>query len=322
MRRSIMAGLTGLALLGAPRARAELVDRVAAVVNNDVITLSEVEKRAAPELARIDQETSGAERGQKRAAAMKRTLDTMIDEKLVDNELKELKVTIGDKEVDAAIDEVKKSYNLNDEQLQQAVAREGYTLAEYREQMRKQIGRYKLISEKVRKNVKVSDADVQTEYDRMTRAEGEDYEVHIRHILIAVPRNASQAQVEQGRRKAAAVSVEAREPGVDFAELAKKRSEGSSSSDGGDLGFFKRGTMVPEFERVAFNLKTGEVSEPVRTQFGWHVLKLEEIRKLGMKPLAEVRPEIEERLRRAQADRLTSQYMETLRNAAVVEKKI
>jgi len=322
MRRSIMAGLTGLALLGAPRARAELVDRVAAVVNNDVITLSEVEKRAAPELARIDQETGGAERGQKRAAAMKRILDTMIDEKLVDNELKELKVTIGDKEVDAAIDEVKKSYNLNDEQLQQAVAREGYTVAEYREQMRKQIGRYKLISEKVRKNVKVSDADVQTEYDRMTRAEGEDYEVHIRHILIAVPRNASQAQVEQGRRKAAAVSVEAREPGVDFAELAKKRSEGSSSSDGGDLGFFKRGTMVPEFERVAFNLKTGEVSEPVRTQFGWHVLKLEEIRKLGMKPLAEVRPEIEERLRRAQADRLTSQYMETLRNAAVVEKKI
>jgi len=322
MRRSIMAGLTGLALLGAPRARAELVDRVAAVVNNDVITLSEVEKRAAPELARIDQETGGAERGQKRAAAMKRILDTMIDEKLVDNELKELKVTIGDKEVDAAIDEVKKSYNLNDEQLQQAVAREGYTVAEYREQMRKQIGRYKLISEKVRKNVKVSDADVQTEYDRMTRAEGEDYEVHVRHILIAVPRNASQAQVEQARTKAAAVAVEAREPGVDFAELAKKRSEGSSSSDGGDLGFFKRGTMVPEFEKVAFALKTGEVSDPVRTQFGWHVLKLEEIRKLGMKPLAEVRPEIEERLRRAQADRLTSQYMETLRNAAVVEKKI
>ena len=291
-------------------------------MNNDVITLSEVEKRAAPELARVDQEATGPERAQKRAAALKRILDTMIDEKLVDNELRELKVSISDKEVDSAVDEVKKSYNLTDEQLQQAVAREGYSIAEYREQMRKQIGRYKLISEKVRKNVKVSDADVQSEYDRMTRSEGEDYEVHVRHILIAVPRNASSAQVEQARRKAAAVAVEARESGVNFAELAKTRSEGSSSSDGGDLGFFKRGTMVPEFERVAFNLKTGEVSEPVRTQFGWHVLKLEEIRKLGMKPLAEVRPEIEDRLRRAQADRLTSQYMETLRSAAVVEKKI
>lgn len=322
MRRSIRAGLTGLVLLGTPLARAELVDRVAAVVNNEVISLSEVEKRAAPDLARVDQETTGPERAQKRAATLRRILDTMIDEKLVDNELKELKVSIGDKEVDAAIDEVKKSYNLNDEQLQQAVTKEGYTLAEYREQMRKQIGRYKLISEKVRKNIKVSDADVQSEYDRMTRSEGEDYEVHIRHILIAVPRNASQPQVEQARRKAAALAVEAREPGVNFAELAKKRSEGSSSSDGGDLGFFKRGTMVPEFERVAFNLKTGEVSDPVRTQFGWHVLKLEEIRKLGMKPLADLRPEIEERLRRQQAERLTSQYMETLRNGAVVEKKI
>jgi len=322
MIRSIRAGLAGILLLAAPRARAELVDRVAAVVNNDIISLSEVEKRAAPELAKVDQDAVGSERAQKRAAALKKTLDTMIDEKLVDMELKELKVTITDKEVDAAVDEVKKSYNLTDEQLQQAVAREGYTIAEYREQMRKQIGRYKLISEKVRKNVKVSEADVKTEYDRMTRSEGEDYEVHVRHILIAIPRNASQTQVDQARRKAAAVAQEARQPGVDFAELAKKRSEGSSSSDGGDLGFFKRGTMVPEFERVAFNLKTGEVSDPVRTQFGWHVLKLEEIRKLGTKPLAEARPEIEERLRRQQAERLTSQYMETLRNAAVVEKKI
>jgi len=322
MRLSRQALLAAALWVAAPLARAELVDRIAAVVNNDIITLSEVEKRAAPELARVNQETTGPDRAQKRAAALKRTLDTMIDEKLVDNELKELKVSIGDKEVDAAIDEVKKSYSLNDDQLQQAVAREGYTIPEYRESMRKQIGRYKLITEKVRKNVKVSDADVKTEYERMTRAEGEDYEVHIRHILIAVPRTATAAVVEQTRRKAAAVAAEARQPGVDFAELAKKRSEGSSSSDGGDLGFFKRGTMVPEFERVAFNLKSGEVSDPVRTQFGWHVLKLEEIRKLGMKPLAELRPEIEERLRRQQAERLTSQYMETLRNAAVVEKKI
>ncbi|HSP19891.1 MAG TPA: peptidylprolyl isomerase, partial [Myxococcaceae bacterium] len=302
--------------------RAELVDRVAAVVNNDIITMSELQKRVAPEVSRLAQESSGADRAQKQSQVMKKALDGMIDERLVDAELRELKVSIGDKEVDTAIEEVKKSYTLTDEQLSLAVAKEGLTLADYKEQMRKQIGRYKLINEKVRKNIKVSEADVKSEYDRMTRSEGEDYEVHIRHILISVPRNAPPAQVDEARRKAAAIAVEARQPGVDFADLAKKRSEGSSSSDGGDLGFFKRGTMVAEFEKVAFALKTGEVSDPVRTQFGWHVLKLEEIRKLGMKPLAEVRPEIEERLRRQQAERLTTQYMETLRNAAVVEKKM
>ncbi len=322
MSRSSQAGVATALLLLPLLVRAELVDRVAAVVNNDIITLSELQKRAAPEITRVAQESSGTERSQKQSAVMKKALDAMIDEKLVDSELRELKVSISDKEVDAAVEEVKKSYNLTDEQLTLAVAKEGLTLAEYREQMRKQIARYKLINEKVRKNIKVSDADVKSEYDRMMRSEGEDYEVHIRHILIAVPRNAPQAQVEEARRKAVAIAAEARQPGVDFAELAKKRSEGSSSSDGGDLGFFKRGTMVPEFEKVAFSLKTGEVSEPVRTQFGWHVLKLEEIRKLGMKPLVEVRPEIEDRLRRQQAERLTTQYMETLRQAAVVEKKM
>ncbi|MGZ5958815.1 MAG: peptidylprolyl isomerase [Myxococcaceae bacterium] len=322
MRRSSQAGLAGALLLLPLLVRAELVDRVAAVVNNDIITLSELQKRAAPEITRVAQESSGTERSQKQSLVMKKALDAMIDEKLVDSELRELKVSISDKEVDAAVEEVKKSYNLTDEQLSLAVAKEGLTLTEYREQMRKQIARYKLINEKVRKNIKVSEADVKSEYDRMMRSEGEDYEVHIRHILIAVSRSAPQPQVEEARRKATAIAAEARQPGVDFAELAKKRSEGSSSSDGGDLGFFKRGTMVPEFEKVAFSLKTGEVSDPVRTQFGWHVLKLEEIRKLGMKPLAEVRPEIEERLRRQQAERLTTQYMETLRNAAVVEKKM
>jgi peptidyl-prolyl cis-trans isomerase SurA len=310
------------ALLGGALARAELVDRIAAVVNTEVIPLSEVEKRAAPELARVDQEVTGPERAQKRAAVLKRTLDGLIDEKLVDNELRELKVSITDKDVDTAVEEVKKSYNINDAQLAEAVAREGFTMAEYRDTMRKQIGRYKLINEKIRKNVKVSEADVQSEYDRMTHTEGQDYEVHVRHILIAVPKNAPAADAEKAKLKAAALSAEARQPGVDFAELARKRSEGSSSSDGGDLGFFKRGTMVPEFERVAFGLKPGEVSDPVRTQFGWHVLKLEEIRTLGIKPLAELKPEIEDRLRRAQAERLTSQYMDQLRQAAVVEKKI
>ena len=208
------------------------------------------------------------------------------------------------------------------QQLAQAVGREGFSMAEYRDTMRKQIGRYKLINEKIRKNVKVSEADVQSEYDRMTHTEGQDYEVHVRHILIAVPRNAPAAEVEKSRVKATGLSAEARKDGVDFADLARKRSEGSSSSDGGDLGFFKRGTMVPEFEKVAFGLKPGEVSEPVRTQFGWHVLKLEEIRTLGIKPLAELKPEIEDRLRRVQAERLTSQYMDQLRQAAAVEKKI
>src|SRR5262249_14179021 len=116
-----------LGVLLATAASAELVDRIAAIVNNEVITLSEVERRAAPELARVDQDATAADRAQKRATVMKKALDQLIDERLVDNELRELKVSITDKDVDTAVDEVKKNYNLTEQQLTEAVAKEGYT---------------------------------------------------------------------------------------------------------------------------------------------------------------------------------------------------
>src|SRR6185295_7575117 len=103
--------------------------------------------------------------------------------------------------------------------------------------------------------------------------ESEDAEVHARHLLVQVSPKATPEQVEAARVKAVGLAAEARKSGVDFVELAKKKSEGPSASDGGDLGFFRRGVMVPEFERAAFGLPVGGISDPIRTKFGWHVIK-------------------------------------------------
>ncbi len=311
----------GLALL-ASTARAEMVDRVAAVVNNEIITLGEVMKRAGPDLQRADQDTAPENRPKKHEELIRKTLDVLIDEKVLDQELKEAKITIDDKQVDASVQEVMKRYNFTPDQFAQAIANEGLSLNDYREQMRKQLGRYQLLREKVSKLVKVSEADVRSEYDRMAREEGKEMEVHVRHIVVQVPANAPQADVDKAYAAAKAISVEARQAGVDFAELAKKRSQGSSAADGGDLGFFRRGAMVPAFEKVAFSLKPGEVSEPVRTSLGWHVLKLEEMRAIGLLPLAELKPQIEEKLRREQGERASQQYVKQLRAAAVVDVKL
>jgi peptidyl-prolyl cis-trans isomerase SurA len=302
--------------------RAEQVDRVAAVVNNEIITLSEVMKRAALELQRLEQETKPEDRQKRREDISRKTLDVLIDEKVLDQELRELKITVDDKQIDASLAEVMKRYNFTPDQLAQAVANEGLTVAEYREQMRKQLGRYQLLREKVQKKIKVSEADVRSEYDRMARDEGKELEAHVRHIVINVPENGTPAAVDAALAKAKAIAVEARQPGVDFAELAKRKSEGSSAADGGDLGFFKHGAMVPAFEQMAFSLKPGEVGDPVRTSLGWHVIKLEEIRAVGLPPLAELKPQIEEKLRGEQAARASAQYIQTLRQAAVVDKKV
>jgi peptidyl-prolyl cis-trans isomerase SurA len=313
----------GLALvLFAPGARGELVDRVAAVVNNEIITLGEVTKRASADLQRSDQDTPPEQRAKKHQEILLKVLDTIIDDHLLDQEVKEAKIVIDDHQVDAGVQDVMKRYNLNADQLATAIANEGLSLSEYREQMRKQLGRFQLMREKVSKLVKVTDADIRTEYDRMARDEGKEIEVHVRHIVVSVPESAPQPQVDAAFATAQAIAAEARQPGVDFVELAKAKSQGSSAADGGDLGFFRRGAMVPAFEKVAFSLKVGEVSDPVRTSVGWHVIKLEERRAVGLLPIADLKPQIEEKLRREQSERASQQYVKSLRLAAVVEIKL
>ena len=310
------------ALLAVSPVRAELVDRVAVVVNNEIITLSEVMKRATGDFQRLEQEAKPEERQKRREEITRRTLDLLIDEKVLDQELRESKLTIDDKQVDASMAEVMKRYNFTADQLAQAVANEGITLAEYREQMRKQLGRYQLLREKVQKKIKVSEADIRSEYDRMMREEGKEMEAHVRHIVINAPEKAPPEVVAAALAKAQGIAVEARQPGVDFAQLAKQKSDGSSAADGGDLGFFKHGAMVPAFEQAAFALKPGEVSDPVRTNLGWHVIKLEELRAVGLPSLAELKPQIEDKLRSEQASRASAQYIQTLRQAAVLDHKL
>jgi peptidyl-prolyl cis-trans isomerase SurA len=115
---------------------------------------------------------------------------------------------------------------------------------------------------------------------------------------------------------------EAKKPGVDFVALAKAKSEGPSASEGGDLGFFKRGVMVAEFDKVAFGLPVGAISEPVRTKFGWHVLRIEERRSTPPKPYEEVRDGLRDRLTRQQLERYTEQYVQELRASAAIEVKL
>jgi peptidyl-prolyl cis-trans isomerase SurA len=310
-------------LWGATSARAELVDRVAAVVNRDIIALSEVQERAAPELARLGQLPDPKKRAEARAQVMKQALDLLIGERLIETEIRELGLTATNAEVDETMTSVRQQNNVTDmAQFQEMLAREGYSLESYREFLRKQIARSRLMQMKVTPKVKVAEEDLKAAYAQYSRLEGEDAEVHARHILVSVDPKATPEQVEAARKKALGIMEEARKPDVDFSELAKKRSEGPSAADGGDLGFFRRGVMVPAFERVAFNLKQGEVSEPVRTNFGWHVLKVEERRSVAVPPYEQVKPQLEARLRQEKTEKYIEQYVAELRQKAAVEVKM
>jgi peptidyl-prolyl cis-trans isomerase C len=140
-------------------------------------------------------------------------------------------------------------------------------------------------------------------YDDAAKQISGEQEVHARHILVETEDEAK--AVEEELKK-----------GADFAELAKKKSKDPGASDGGDLGFFTKDQMVPEFSAVAFALEPGKISDPVKTQFGWHIIKVEEKRNRKAPDFDQVKSQIETYVtRKAQAD-----YVAKLRETAKVER--
>ena len=310
-------------LLGGATARAELVDRVAAVVNRDIITLSEVERRAAPELARLGGLREPQQRAEERDRVMKAALDTLIGEKLMEAQIQELGVGVTEGELEAAMSDVRRQNNATDDtRFSQLLAGEGLTIATYKDFLRKQMSRMKLVQLKVSTKIKVSEEDLKAAYIQYTKLESGDAEVRARHILVQLNEKATPQQVEAAHKKAEGLAAEARQPGVDFAALARAKSEGSSAAEGGDLGYFRRGVMVPAFEKVAFALKEGEVSEPVRTQFGWHVLKVEERRAVDVASFEQVKADLENKLKMQKTEKFVEQYVQELRQKASIEVKI
>lgn len=116
-------------------------------------------------------------------------------------------------------------------------------------------------------------------------------QVNARHILLMVDENGSEADAAKAEKKIKKILAKAK-AGQDFGKLAEKYSEGPSGPKGGELGWFGRGAMVKPFEEAAFNLKKGEISKPVRTRFGWHIIKIDDIRKAGQKDFDQVKDEI------------------------------
>lgn len=148
--------------------------------------------------------------------------------------------------------------------------------------------------------------------------QGNNQQARVRHILIKVPRKALPEEEEQALNKIEKIRQEI-QGGASFEELAKKHSQDSSNKEGGDLGWVGRGLMVKEFEEALFELQPGKVSTPVRTSFGWHLIKMEKVRTLNPSSLGAVRTELENRVREAKSQTKYRQWLRDLRLRAFVE---
>jgi len=159
--------------------------------------------------------------------------------------------------------------------------------------------------------VELADEEIQDYHNENQGEFKTEKTVQARHILLKLEEKASEELGEEKRRKAAEIMEKAK-AGEDFAELAKTYSEGPTKSRGGDLGAFKREAMVKPFSDKAFSMKPGEISEPVRTKFGWHVIKVEKVNEAGSKSLEDAKPDITKKLRDQKAKDMAYDEAEAL----------
>lgn len=275
-------GFIGCLLVGSFGLSEAVVDRIVAVVNQEIITLSELEKWQGPFLAEIKAE-GRLEKREKTQEALRKLLDRLVEEKLIDQEAKKLGLKLTGKEIDAAVEEVKRrNGGMSQEALEKALAAEGLNLEGFRKQIEKQILRMKVIGLLMKAETKPGEKELREFYRKnVDRYRGQET-YRPAHILFVIPKGATPEEVQEIRKKCQKVLDRVRR-GEDFGELAILYSEDASAKDRGDLGFFKKGELLTAFEREALRLNVGETSGIVRTEFGFHIIKLLDRR--GVEPL-------------------------------------
>jgi peptidyl-prolyl cis-trans isomerase SurA len=310
-----------LLLSAAAPAGREVVDRVAAVVNGDVITLSDLVARTGTEWERIEQMGPGVSRDKERAELLRRVFDMLVAEKLLQAEATTLQVDASPQQVDQAIAEIKERNHFDDATLAQALAEQGLDQAAFRAQIKRDLDTYLVLQFRLRNRVKITDEDLRNYYQSHPQEFGGEEEVKVRHLYLPVPAGASDEDRAKIRAEAQALADRARK-GEDFAALAKQFSKGPSAPEGGDLGWLRRGTLDKAFEDAAFALEPGQVSNPVAAGPGLHVVKVDEQRVGGGRSFDDAKEEIRQRLFSEQAEGYRQQYVADLRRQALVETKL
>jgi peptidyl-prolyl cis-trans isomerase SurA len=244
-----------------------------------------------------------------------------VADRLFAQQVKELKLDVTDAQVESQIAATKEQNRFSDAMLLEALAEQGMDLAGYRERVRRQLQNYQLLQVKVGGRVKLDDEELENYYNTHPQEFAGNEEVHVFHIFLPLPETAPAADVQRTLDLGARVLQRLRS-GEDFATLARQLSKGPAASDGGDLGWLRRGTVQKTLEDAAFALKAGEVSELVRAGPGLHIVKVSERRKAPARPFAEVKEAIRDRLLAEQGERYRRQYVAELRRDAEVDARL
>ncbi|MHC4220837.1 MAG: peptidylprolyl isomerase [Planctomycetota bacterium] len=295
---------------------------VAATVNGTVITKAELEELIKPELAKMSDDAQKLPEDvieQLRQRLRKQALDAKITEVLMNEKVKEEKVVVTDEEVTKQVEEMLASQKMTMDDFKALIAAYGKSFEEIFEWNRKTLAYKKLMESKWAGKVNVTEEDAQKFYNENLSRFLIPAQVRASHILLMPDTsdpNADPNQVKTEMKSTLVGLLKQIKDGADFAELAKKHSKCPSSEKGGDLDFFGKEQMVPEFSNAAFALQVGQVSDVVETQFGLHIIKVTDKKDAETKTFEEVKEDLTKGLVQQKENEIAKAYVEEIKSKA------
>ncbi|MBD3288044.1 hypothetical protein GF337_04505 [candidate division KSB1 bacterium] len=245
-------------------------------------------------------------------------LELLIQNTLLRQEIENHLIEVKDGEIDRAMEQVKQTFE-SQEAFTSALQQENLTLKRFRENIVKDLKVQKLLEREIVSEIKEVPTEQAREYYKENPKQfTEPTNARARHVLIKVSRDASDTEISEARKKAELVLQKAKS-GADFATLARDYSEGPNAGKGGDLGFFARGEMVKAFDQAVFSLQPGQISNVVRSELGFHVIKLEEYKDPEKIPFEKVEDKIKAFLAQKESNERFEEYINQLKKKAEIQ---
>jgi peptidyl-prolyl cis-trans isomerase C len=289
-----------------------------AVVNGTVINKAEYNR----ELAIVKQHFSGMGKqpsDAQFAQIKKDLLESLIDRELLYQESQKSGISISEDAINEQLKAMKKQF-ATEEEFRNALSKLDLSEVSLKNQLKRSMSIQQVIEkQQFGQKATVSDEEAKAYYDSNPSFFEKPEEVQASHILIKVDPKADAAKKAEARKKIEMVQQRIKK-GEDFSSLAKEFSECSSSTKGGDLGYFRKGQMVKPFEDAAFTLKPGQMSDIVETQFGYHLIKVTDKKPATKMAFEDVKDKIKETLKKARVQKEITKYVEELKEKAKVER--
>jgi len=297
-------------------AQAETINKFVAVVNDEVITQQDIDQLLGVLYAQYSQEFKGDELLQKMEDIKKDILNQIIEDKLVLSRAKELGIKITESEINERLDYIKKGFP-SDEEFYKALETQGVTIANLKDRYRDQIMMKKLVDYEVRSKISVLPSEISDYYEKYKDQFREADKYRVKNILIKAKDEVSSELVK--------VEIEdvfnKLKEGGDFDDLAKQFSQGPNAEKGGDMGYIEQGQMLEELDKAIFKLKPGEFSEPVKSEIGYHIFKVEDIKYGKQTSLEDVQKNIQVALFQDKFKAQINEWLSGLKKKAYISIK-